>query len=616
MKKNLILFILLAVLLPATAVAYDIYLNGIYYNINGNEVTVTSSGTSNINYSGSVIIPSFVTYGSQTYTVTSIGNRAFYMCKNLTSITIPSSVTSIGNSAFSDCNGLTGIEIPNSVTSIGEWAFSSCIGLTSVSIPNSVTSIGDSAFQGCSGLSNIEIPNSVFYIGGSAFDGTLWLENQPDGLIYIGLVAYKYKGVMPEGTSLTIADGTLGIAGSAFYGCSGLTSISIPNSVVSIGSTAFHRTSWLEKQPDGVVYAGLVAYEYKGDMPEGTSITLEEGTLGIASGAFFLCGNLKSVTIPNSVTNIGGWAFTYCYGLTNVIIGSSVTTIGDNAFFDCQCLTSLYCLALAPPIVEYNTFSDYYGATLYVPDISVDIYQSTNWTSFTNIVGMPYTFQVDGVSYRASTMNAAKVIAKEEDYYAGNVLIPDTVTFGGQTFAVTEIEGNAFDGCYDITSVVIPNSLETIGEQAFQGCTGLTTMTIGSGVTSIGTKAFNYCNALATIKCLGKKPPVMTSSDCFTSATYNRAQLLVPRNSLDNYKGADYWSKFANIDGWGSIGPGDINGDGIISISDVTTLIDVILGVEIEIFEDIYFESADLNSNGRLDIGDVTTIIDNLINGK
>lgn len=193
--------------------------------------------------------------------VTSIGNCAFLGCTKLTSINIPESVTSIGGGAFAG-TGLTSINIPNSVTSIESWAFKDCTGLTSINIPNSVTSIGDCAFSGCeslttinipnsvtsigrsvffycSSLTNIKIPNSVTEIGGYAFYKTPWFEDQPDGLLYLGRVAYKYKGDMPEGTSIKIKDGTTSIGEEAFKGCTGLTSITIPNSVTSIGFAAF-----------------------------------------------------------------------------------------------------------------------------------------------------------------------------------------------------------------------------------------------------------------------------------------------------------------------------------------------------------------------------------------
>ena len=172
--KNKTLSILLAVLMimaASMASAHDFEVDGIYYQITSSTTpyTVAVSYDGSIKYTGSVIIPETVSYNGKVYSVTSIGDKAFYGCNGLTSITIPNSVTSIGDEAFEGCNGLTSITIPNSVTSIGDEAFQYCSGLTSVTIPNSVTSIGNSAFSGCSGLTSVTIPNSVTSIGGGAF---------------------------------------------------------------------------------------------------------------------------------------------------------------------------------------------------------------------------------------------------------------------------------------------------------------------------------------------------------------------------------------------------------------------------------------------------------------
>ena len=216
MKKQLLLFAM--ILLPLVASAHDIEVQNadgktIYYNYinNGTELEVTFRGsnydTSLKGYQGNVAIPEEVTYMNRTRKVTSIGDRAFYYCSSLTSVTIGNSVTSIGNYAFSSCSGLTSVTIPNSVTSIGSYAFEECTGLkkvivkdiaawcgikfggstsnplysakhiysdedteiTNLIIPNSVTSIGDYAFYDCSGLTSVTIPNSVTSIGNNAF---------------------------------------------------------------------------------------------------------------------------------------------------------------------------------------------------------------------------------------------------------------------------------------------------------------------------------------------------------------------------------------------------------------------------------------------------------------
>ena len=137
--------LILSVLFSISASAYDVEVDGIYYNFYGTTVTVTSGKK----YSGNIVIPESITYKGSKYPVTSIGGSAFSGCSGLTSVTIPNSVTSIGDYAFYECSGLTSVTIPNSVTSIGEYAFSRCSSLTSFTIPNSVTSIGFGAFGDC-----------------------------------------------------------------------------------------------------------------------------------------------------------------------------------------------------------------------------------------------------------------------------------------------------------------------------------------------------------------------------------------------------------------------------------------------------------------------------------
>ena len=292
-------------------------------------------------YSGSLVIPSEVTYNGVTYPVTGINYYAFWGCSGLTSITIPSSVTFIWDSAFDGCSELTSITIPESVKSIGNKAFKDCSSLTSITIPSSLTDIGVNSFE-----------------------GSAWYENQPDGLFYINNILFGYKGAKPSGavsikdgttrigdkafsectelTSISIPESVTSIGGYAFYNCSGLTSITIPNSVTAIGggvfyncssltsisfsggittleSSPFDGTAWYNNLPDGIVYVDKVAYKYKGTMPDNTSITIKEGTVKIFDCAFLGCSGLTSITIPESVKSIGYSAFNGCSGLTEVI---------------------------------------------------------------------------------------------------------------------------------------------------------------------------------------------------------------------------------------------------------------------------------------------------------
>ena len=165
MKKTILI---ICTFISTLSFAQSFTFGGINY-----EVTDTTnfyvSVANHTTFTGAANIPATVTYGSQNYSVTSIGFGAFYYCSGLTSVTIPNSVTSIGNSAFESCTYLTLVTIGNSVISIGNSAFESCIGLTSVTIPNSVTSIEGAAFLICSGLTSVTIPNSVTSIGNLAF---------------------------------------------------------------------------------------------------------------------------------------------------------------------------------------------------------------------------------------------------------------------------------------------------------------------------------------------------------------------------------------------------------------------------------------------------------------
>ena len=246
--------------------------------------------------------------------VTSIGSSAFSGCTNLTSITIPDSVTSIGNYAFSGCTSLTSVTIPDSVTSIGDWAFSSCTSLTSVTIPDSVTSIGDWAFDGCTSLTSRAIPDSVTVIGRNAFYNTPYYNDKSNwinGVLYMSNCLLNTNNDFNFTNNYIVENSTRVIAGSAFYGCTSLTSVTIPNSVTSIGNYAFSDCTNL------------------------TSVTIGNSVTSIGYYSFKNCDSLTSITIPDSVTSIDDMAFYYCTSLKNIIVLSpdcklDVYIVGEN----------------------------------------------------------------------------------------------------------------------------------------------------------------------------------------------------------------------------------------------------------------------------------------------
>lgn len=272
--------------------------------------------------------------------VRSIGDNAFYLRTDLTSISIPNFVTSIGTNAFSYCSALTSVSIPGSVTRIGDYAFFECQNLASISIPCSVRNIGENAFESCSSLTSVNIPNSVATIGKWAFHGCSGL------------------------TSVTLPDNVTSIEAHTFEACSKLTSITIPNSVTSILGYAFYRCS------------GLI------------SVTIPSSVTSIGERAFQYCSGLASVTIPSSVPIIGESTFEGCSGLTSFTIPGGVTKIALQALKDCSGLAYMVVLPTNPPTLGSNVFSNVSkNIPVFVPN--VEIYASlavpSPWGGFTNI---------------------------------------------------------------------------------------------------------------------------------------------------------------------------------------------------------------------------------------
>ena len=387
--------------------AYDFQVGNLYYNIltfQTNAVEVTCELEYDYsNYSGltTVEIPNTVTYQGTTYSVTGIGDNAFFLCNSLNSLTFGNSVISIGDNAFCSCSSLNSVNFGNSVTSIGENAFSHCSSLTTGNIPNSVTAIGSSAFSGCSALTSITIPNGITYIANYAFHNCSSLTSIAIPNSVYNIEEYAFYGCSSL-TSVTIPNGVTQIGTGAFGGCSDLTSLTIPNSVTSIAGNVISSCPNITSI---IVESGNAEY----DSRENCNAIISTRTNVLLSGckntvipnsvtkigryAFSGSIDLSSITIPDNVTIIDQNAFSGCSSLTSITIPKNVTGIGWMAFTGCEGLTTVTCEAITPPetIVGISDPSnasifwelDVSSIPLYVPAQSIEAYKgSQSWRDF------------------------------------------------------------------------------------------------------------------------------------------------------------------------------------------------------------------------------------------
>ncbi len=425
--------------------------------------------------------------------VTSIRPEAFYGCSSLTSIPIPNSVTSIGMQAFEECSSLTNIIIPNSVTSIGVWAFADCSALTSLSIPDSVTSIEDWAFIRCPSLTSIFIPNSVTSIGNNPFYGcekiTIELSSDHpvfaviDGVLFSKpdkrLIFYPHA---KEGTSYTIPQGIEIIEDFSFSGTS-LTSISIPDSVTSIGNMAFDecpnltltvgRNSYAEQyaKENNIPYTvqdtteNNASYALPDDSDDWKYRILADGTAEID---FYPNLEATSIQIPETlngrkVTNIAGGAFRICLNNSSFEVSPDHSTFAviDGVLFSKP----------DKRLISYPKAKE--GDTYAIPQ-GIEVIEEFAFSECTSLTSISIPNSVTSIGEDAFTKCSS----------LDSISIPDSVT---------SIGGGVFDSCPLLTNITIPDSVTSIGGWAFASCLSLTSLSIPDSVTSIGDWAFNNC---------------------------------------------------------------------------------------------------------------------------
>ena len=377
--------------------------------------------------------------------------------------------------------------------------------LKTVILPNSITSIGGEAFLSCISLTSIIIPSSVTMVGHVAFSGTSWYNNQPNGMFYINKFAYSYKGTMPANTTITLNEGTTGIAEYIFQDMINLTSITIPNSITSIGKQTFSGCSGLTSIniPSSVTLIGNYAFKSCSGL---NSLTIPSSVTSIGEGAFYGCSRLTSIDIPSSVTLIEYSTFQNCSGLISLTIPSSITSIRSYAFSGCSSLNSINIPNSVTAIGNgaFRAGVSYYGATptgIYSPLITVAV-NNPNYSS------------EDGILFDKNKTKLIQFSTRKSGNYS------------------------------------IPNSVTSIGLYAFCNCTALTSITIPKSVTSIESSAFYNCYGLTSIYANAVTPIIMSSSSDVFYNVSNRTtcSLYVTDNSsIAAYQAAAVWKDFAYI---------------------------------------------------------------------
>jgi len=464
---------------------------------------------------------------------------------NLSTITIGENITEIGDYAFNDCSSLTTSNINNSIiSSIGNSAFKNTR-LTSFFMPSNITSIGTNIFQDTP-ITQItwESPNSIINVLSDIsniitditinFSGVI-LENTFEGLTQLTSITIGEQ-ITGIGTrafagcnsliNVIINDGVTNIGNEAFIDCNQITLITIPTTVLSIGNSAFSGCGNIQTitLPNSITSIGTNCFN---NCLKLNSITLPNNISKIDSYTFNNCDLLKTITIPDSVRQIGNYAFNDCSGLTSIIIPNWVNTIGNFGFYKCSNLNSLtfssrlitigdnafnFCSKLTsitiPDSVKYIK-----NATFASCSLLTDIIFSANSQLIT--IG-DRAFEADHVLNDITLPGTLKSLGEYcffECHKFTSLVIPNSVTsIGNGMFwnnqgikivtlpnTIKYIPDNFFIYAIKLTSIIIPQSVTSIGKSAFQSCAALTSIIIPNNVTTIVTEAFRNCSVMTSV---------------------------------------------------------------------------------------------------------------------
>lgn len=645
--------------------------------------------------------------------ITVIGNRAFEgVHDGDTEFTLPSTLTTIGENAFWNVNGLKTLILPDGLESIGNSAFAYCNGLTEVELPATLTSIGQRVFVGDGSLSSVRskiespmaIDESAFAVSSEWDESNNTYINEPTSAVlyvpegkkgvYESTPGWNMFSAIEEGTPFIYSDGILK------YSCSPssmtatliqdaiyqeLTNVEIPATITvngveyhvkTIGNAAFQDCRNLQSVVlhEGLETIGNFAFQSSSVSEINLPSTLKK----IGESAFQNCWNVETIVVPDGVETVGNMAF-YCMGsLTRIELPASLKSLGYSVISDNQTLTEVISHITDPFMIDSSVFGIYHwnnetGSfytpspyTLYVPAGTKDKYQAIpGWTMFAGIeegepfdytslilkfrcspdsktailihddaysgitqVNIPATIDVNGDVYRVKAIGTR---AFADCWQLTKVILPEgIVSIGTNAFSWTElssinfpsmlktIRNNAFWDCEGLTSVELPEGLETIESYAFAECSNLENLVIPSTVTTIGWGVIMYDESLATVTSRIINPYAVedgafyikdewieeTQSSIITPPT---ATLYVPGGKRDVYRNLNGWSVFQNIEEY--VLSGDANGDGNVDNDDIDAIVGYIMGGNTENF---VFKNADVTDDDKVNVADVVKLVDML----
>ena len=356
-----------------------------------------------------------------------------------------------------------------------------------------------------------------------AFNGCYSLQSItiPNTITSIGVDAFYYCYSLQ---SVTIPNTVTSIGDNAFYNCYSLSSVTIPNTVTSIGNYIFEFCYSLQSVTIPDTITSISNYTFY-NCYSLSSVTIPNTVTSISASAFYNCSSLQSITIPSTVTSIGGSAFYYCYSLQSVTIPSNVTSIGSSVFYGCYALSSVTIPSTVTSIGGSAFYQCYSLSSITLPNTLTSIGSSAFYRCYAlSSVTIPNTV----TSIAASTFRECNNLQ--------SVTLPNNLT---------SIENYVFYSCYALSSITIPSTVTSIGSNAFYQCYALSTITIPSNVTSIGINAFNGCYGLKEIHIQATTPPTITNANVFSNLPSD-CTIYVPSASLDTYKTTNIWSTWSS----------------------------------------------------------------------